>query len=103
MDEKRRSGTIKIYRSPGWGFISQDQSVDLFFRRGDFEFGKPQEGQRVSYSVTRGPWGLRAVKGRVLDASEAIVENWWTFVGVLPIPRKIEDQTRRSESLQAER
>jgi cold shock CspA family protein len=86
-----KCGTIKVYQ-PSWGFISQDNGPDLFFRRSDFEKScTPQSGQRVSYHIAKGPRGLRAVKVRVLDAAEATWENWFEFIHIKPIPRKIED------------
>lgn len=95
MDEKRRSGTVKIFNPAGWGFIDVDgDSQDLYFQRDNIRGGRiPQPGDRVSYLTQRTPKGLRAVKVKILDASEATADNWFEFIGVRPIPRKIEDKT----------
>jgi cold shock CspA family protein len=89
MDEK--FGTVKLYRNR-WGFIDCDKGADLFFRRDDIKGGvMPNPGDRVSFFTKRTPKGLRAVKVRILDASEATAENWHEFIGIKPIQRKEEE------------
>lgn len=100
MDDARRiSGTVKVYRPPGWGFIDQDRGPDLFFRRGDFEkTHTPEPGQRVTYSVVKGPRGFRAVKVKVLDAAGADETNWHEFIEAIPFPlQKLRDDQAESQ------
>lgn len=87
-------GTVKLYRDR-WGFIDVDGDPrDMFFRRDDVKGGTmPKPGDRVSYLTKRTPQGPRAVKVRILDASEATADNWHEFIGCRPIPRKDEAET----------
>ena len=69
-----------------------DGGLDIFFRRSNIK-GNPKPGARVTYSITKGTRGPRAVKIKILDASKATAANWFEFIGVRPLQRKIEDET----------
>ena len=59
MDEVEQ-GTIKRLTDKGFGFIENGGDKDLFFHSSSLQgcsFDDLREGQRVSYTVGRGPKG----------------------------------------------
>ncbi|HEY0195096.1 MAG TPA: cold shock domain-containing protein [Kofleriaceae bacterium] len=62
-------GTIKRLTDKGFGFISNEKGVDMFFHMSAVEgvrFEDLREGQKVSYNEGRGPKGPRAENVRVV-------------------------------------
>ena len=61
---ERLAGTVKWFsESKGYGFISRDGGEDVFVHYSAIEsegFRTLEEGQRVEFSVERGPKGLQA-------------------------------------------
>ena len=56
-------GTIKRLTDRGFGFIEDGSDEDMFFHMSNLEvvsYEELQEGQRVSYTVGRGPKGPQA-------------------------------------------
>jgi CspA family cold shock protein len=60
----RKTGTVKWFNdAKGFGFISQEGGDDLFVHFRAIQgtgFKSLQEGQKVSFVVTKGPKGLQA-------------------------------------------
>ncbi len=60
----RQTGTVKWFNdAKGFGFITQAQGEDLFVHFRSIQgsgFKSLQEGQKVSFVVTRGQKGLQA-------------------------------------------
>ncbi|KRF01901.1 cold-shock protein [Frateuria sp. Soil773] len=60
----RQSGTVKWFNdAKGFGFISQESGDDLFVHFRSIQgngFKSLQEGQKVTFVVTKGPKGLQA-------------------------------------------
>ena len=58
------TGTVKWFNSAkGYGFISQETGEDVFVHQSAITMGgyrSLNEGQRVQFSVERGPKGLQA-------------------------------------------
>ena len=63
---ERVAGTVKWFRnSKGYGFISRDRDEDLFVHYSAIQaesFRTLEEGQRVEFSIERGPKGLQATE-----------------------------------------
>lgn len=62
-------GTIKRVTDKGFGFIDTGGRDDLFFHSSNVEgvtYDQLHEGQRVSYTVGKGPKGPRAENVRPL-------------------------------------
>ncbi len=61
---ERLAGTVKWFsESKGYGFISRDGGEDVFVHYSAIQsegFRTLEEGQRVEFSVERGPKGLQA-------------------------------------------
>lgn len=61
---ERRTGTVKWFNATkGYGFISQENGEDLFVHFSAIRmdgYKKLDEGQRVEFSVVKGPKGLQA-------------------------------------------
>jgi CspA family cold shock protein len=61
---ERKTGTVKWFNdAKGFGFISQEGGDDLFVHFRAIQgtgFKSLQEGQKVSFVVTKGPKGLQA-------------------------------------------
>ena len=61
---ERVQGTVKWFNADkGYGFISQESGDDVFVHYSALQsdgFRTLDEGQRVEYSVERGPKGLQA-------------------------------------------
>jgi len=61
---ERRTGTVKWFNATkGYGFISQENGEDLFVHFSAIQmdgYKKLDEGQRVEFSVAKGPKGLQA-------------------------------------------
>ena len=57
-------GTVKWFNdAKGYGFITRDSGADVFVHFSAIQAGgfrSLQEGQRVQFSVTKGPKGLQA-------------------------------------------
>jgi CspA family cold shock protein len=57
-------GTVKWFNdAKGYGFIARDSGGDVFVHQSAIQasgFRSLQEGQRVQFSVTKGPKGLQA-------------------------------------------
>jgi len=65
----RQTGTVKWFNdAKGFGFITQDAGGDdlfVHFKEIDSQgFKSLQEGQKVTYLVTKGPKGLQASQVR---------------------------------------
>lgn len=67
----RERGTVKWFNSEkGYGFIEREKGGDVFvhFKAISAEGYKSlSEGQRVEFSVTKGPKGLQAEEVKVID------------------------------------
>ncbi|MCX6027451.1 MAG: cold-shock protein [Chloroflexi bacterium] len=66
----RIQGTVKWFNgNKGYGFISREGGEDVFVHfsaiQGD-GYRNLEEGQRVEFSVTKGPKGMQAESVRVL-------------------------------------
>lgn len=63
-------GTVKWFNaSKGYGFLSQENGPDVFVHYSAIEasgYRTMEEGQKVEFSVEKGPKGLQAVKVVVL-------------------------------------
>lgn len=61
---ERVTGTVKWFNgSKGYGFISREGGEDLFVHHSAIQSGgfrTLEEGQRVEFSIARGPKGLQA-------------------------------------------
>jgi len=61
---ERVTGTVKWFNgSKGYGFISREGGEDLFVHYSAIQTGgfrTLEEGQRVEFSIERGPKGLQA-------------------------------------------
>lgn len=61
---ERLAGTVKWFNnSKGYGFISRDGGEDVFVHHTAIQsegFRTLEEGQRVEFTVERGPKGLQA-------------------------------------------
>lgn len=61
---ERVSGTVKWFNgSKGYGFIARDGGEDVFVHHSAIQsagFRTLEEGQRVEFTVERGPKGLQA-------------------------------------------
>ena len=61
---ERLAGTVKWFNnSKGYGFISRDGGEDVFVHHSAIQaegFRTLEEGQRVEFTVERGPKGLQA-------------------------------------------
>ncbi len=67
---ERIQGTVKWFNgNKGYGFISREGGEDVFVHfsaiQGD-GYRNLEEGQRVEFSVTKGPKGMQAESVRVL-------------------------------------
>lgn len=66
----RVTGTVKWFNdAKGYGFISQDNGEDVFVHYSAIQgdgFRTLREGQRVEFTVEKGPKGLHATHVRVL-------------------------------------
>jgi CspA family cold shock protein len=64
MAEERIQGTVKWFNgTKGYGFIEREGGEDVFVHYSailEQGFRNLEEGQRVEFSVTRGPKGLQA-------------------------------------------
>ena len=64
MAEERVQGTVKWFNgTKGFGFIEQDGGPDVFVHYSAIAgqgFRNLEEGDRVEFSVTKGPKGLQA-------------------------------------------
>jgi CspA family cold shock protein len=67
---ERVTGTVKWFNaSKGYGFIEREGGPDVFVHFTAIEtdgFRTLQEGQRVEFSIEKGPKGLQAAKVTVL-------------------------------------
>ena len=63
---ERVTGTVKWFNgSKGYGFISREDGEDVFVHHSAIQaegFRNLEEGQRVEFSVERGPKGLQATQ-----------------------------------------
>jgi CspA family cold shock protein len=63
-------GTVKWFNdAKGYGFISRDNGTDVFVHFSAIQAGgfrSLQEGQRVQFSVTKGPKGLQAENVQII-------------------------------------
>jgi CspA family cold shock protein len=61
---ERIIGTVKWFNgSKGYGFLTQENGADVFVHYSAIQgdgYRNLQEGQRVEYSVEKGPKGLQA-------------------------------------------
>ena len=64
MSDIRENGTVKWFNdAKGFGFISRENGEDVFVHFRSIQsqgFKSLQEGQKVSFTVTRGQKGLQA-------------------------------------------
>ena len=62
----RETGTVKWFNNTkGYGFIAREDAEDVFVHHSAIEGGgykSLDEGQRVEFSVERGPKGLQAAQ-----------------------------------------
>lgn len=67
---ERVTGTVKWFNaSKGYGFIERQGGPDVFVHFSAIEadgFRSLQEGQRVEFSIEKGPKGLQAANVKVL-------------------------------------
>jgi len=63
---ERVTGTVKWFNgSKGYGFISREGGDDVFVHHSAIEsegYRNLQEGQRVEFTIERGPKGLQATR-----------------------------------------
>ena len=63
---ERVTGTVKWFNgSKGYGFISRDDGDDVFVHYSAIQsegFRNLEEGQRVEFTIERGPKGLQATR-----------------------------------------
>ena len=63
---ERVTGTVKWFNgSKGYGFISREDGDDVFVHHSAIQaegFRNLEEGQRVEFTVERGPKGLQATQ-----------------------------------------
>lgn len=63
-------GTVKWFNSSkGYGFLAQENGADVFVHYSAIQgdgYRSLEEGQKVEFSVEKGPKGLQAVKVTVL-------------------------------------
>ena len=68
---EREKGTVKWFNSEkGFGFIEREQGGDVFVHFKSITgsgFRTLMEGQRVEFSVTKGPKGLQAEEVAIVD------------------------------------
>jgi CspA family cold shock protein len=64
--EERVTGTVKWFNgSKGYGFISREEGEDVFVHHSAIQaegFRTLEEGQRVEFTIERGPKGLQATQ-----------------------------------------
>lgn len=62
----RVQGTVKWFNAgKGYGFIAREEGEDLFVHYSEVQsdgFRTLEEGQRVEFSIQRGPKGLQATQ-----------------------------------------
>ena len=67
---ERVTGTVKWFNgAKGFGFIQREEGDDVFVHFSSIQgdgFRNLEEGQRVEFSVTKGPKGMQAESVRVL-------------------------------------
>ncbi len=67
---ERIQGTVKWFNgNKGFGFISREGGEDVFVHFSAIQgegYRNLEEGQRVEFSITKGPKGLQAESVRVL-------------------------------------
>jgi CspA family cold shock protein len=67
---ERITGTVKWFNnSKGYGFLSQDNGPDVFVHYSAIQsdgYRSLEEGQRVEFSIEKGPKGLQAASVAVL-------------------------------------
>jgi CspA family cold shock protein len=63
---ERVTGTVKWFNgSKGYGFISREDGDDVFVHHSAIQsegYRNLQEGQRVEFTIERGPKGLQATR-----------------------------------------
>jgi CspA family cold shock protein len=63
---ERVTGTVKWFNgSKGYGFISREEGEDVFVHHSAIQaegFRTLEEGQRVEFTIERGPKGLQATQ-----------------------------------------
>lgn len=66
----RITGTVKWFNnSKGYGFLAQDNGPDVFVHYSAIQsdgYRSLEEGQRVEFSIEKGPKGLQAASVAVL-------------------------------------
>jgi CspA family cold shock protein len=64
MSNERVTGTVKWFNATkGYGFLSQEGGEDVFVHHSEIQaegYRSLQEGQKVEFTVGRGPKGLQA-------------------------------------------
>lgn len=67
---ERIVGTVKWFsNSKGYGFLSQESGVDVFVHHSAIQgegYHTLEEGQKVEFSVEKGPKGLQAAQVVIL-------------------------------------
>ena len=67
---ERIVGTVKWYNgSKGYGFLAQEGGEDVFVHFSAIQgegYRNLEEGQRVEFSITKGPKGLQAADVKVI-------------------------------------
>jgi CspA family cold shock protein len=67
---ERIVGTVKWFNgSKGYGFLAQEGGEDVFVHFSAIQgegYRNLEEGQRVEFSITRGPKGLQAADVKVI-------------------------------------
>jgi len=68
----KETGTVKWFNnSKGYGFIAREGGEDVFVHHSAIEgegFHSLSEGQKVEFSVEKGPKGLQATHVRAIDS-----------------------------------
>jgi len=69
---EKETGTVKWFNnSKGYGFIARESGDDVFVHHSAIEgegFHSLSEGQRVEFSVEKGPKGLQATHVRATES-----------------------------------
>ncbi len=85
----KKTGTVRFFDLfKSWGFIQQDDGgPDLFVHADGIESEDHrvlQAGDHVSFWITQGKKGPKAIHVRLLPVEDVSEENWHEFLGKIP-------------------